>query len=114
MHKLILITVALIPFVCTGYLSTAIALGHTPLGKHDVNDIDKHCADVNGTPFDSGGIYGCWGPGGDVTCSHQTGTCFGTCERCGQRMSEQDKVIRAILEQSQPSRARERTNPFGP
>src|ERR1700758_5622237 len=58
------------------------ALGHTWLGSHSKQDIQNHCDAAGGIYFESGGTYGCWGPGGDVTCSEQTGTCYGTCEKC--------------------------------
>jgi hypothetical protein len=60
------------------------ALGHVYLGSHSKQDIKNHCDAAGGVYFEGGGTYGCWGPGGDVTCSEQTGTCIGTCEKCGR------------------------------
>jgi hypothetical protein len=60
----------------------ASALGHVDLGSHSQKDIEDHCGAAGGTSVDSDGVYGCWGSGGDVTCSKQTKTCYGTCEKC--------------------------------
>jgi hypothetical protein len=89
MHRQALIAIlTVLGFLTLDVSSNPVfALGHEFLGTHDKKDIDKHCADAGGEPFSGGGIYGCWGPGGDVTCSQQTKTCYGTCEKCGQRVS---------------------------
>jgi hypothetical protein len=97
MYRLILIAITLTLFVCTVYSSPAFALGHVTLGKHNEKDIKKHCDAAGGTPFNQDGVYGCFGPGGDVTCSSKSKKCFGTCEACGSaRMSEKD-IIPSIL-----------------
>ena len=118
MHKLILISVTLILFVCAVYPSTAIALGHVYLGTHSTGDIKQHCSDAGGTYVNSEGIYGCWGPGGDVTCSKKSKSCYGTCENCSQRIGDTKNIIPAVLRspwafyQWRPSRAPGRINPF--
>src|SRR5260370_41700906 len=60
----------------------AFALGHVTLGKHSSQDIKDHCDAAGGAFYNSSGVYGCFGPGGDVTCSGKTKRCFGTCENC--------------------------------
>jgi hypothetical protein len=71
----------------------ALALGHVTLGKHSTTDIKNHCDAAGGTYYNSDGVYGCFGPGGDVTCSQKSKRCFGTCENCGSaRLSGQDEL----------------------
>jgi hypothetical protein len=83
-HALIAIVTALSFLTLDLSSNPVFALGHTYLGSHSKQDIKNHCDAAGGTYFESGGTYGCWGPGGDVTCSDQTGTCYGTCEKCGR------------------------------
>ncbi len=63
--------------------SAALAMGHVGLGSHSTNDIKSHCDAAGGSYYNSGGVYGCFGPGGDVTCSGKNGKCFGSCSKCG-------------------------------
>jgi hypothetical protein len=75
----------------------ALALGHVTLGKHSTKDIKNHCDSAGGTFFNSDGVYGCFGPGGDVTCSGKTKRCYGTCESCGSARMTEHADIPAIL-----------------
>ncbi len=86
MHRHALIAIiTMLGFLTLDVSSNSVfALGHTYLGSHSKQDIKNHCDAAGGIYFESGGTYGCWGPGGDVTCSDQTGTCYGTCEKCGR------------------------------
>ena len=59
-------------------------LGHVCLGAHTRKDIKDHCDAAGGTSFEGSGTYGCWGPGGDVNYTDKSGTCIGTCEKCGR------------------------------
>jgi hypothetical protein len=85
-HALIAILTVLGFLTIDVSLNPTFALGHVYLGSHSKQDMKNHCDAAGGIYFESGGTYGCWGPGGDVTCSEQTGTCYGTCEKCGQRV----------------------------
>ena len=69
-------------FSVTAFALSAFALGHVALGKHSSQDIKDHCDAAGGAFYNSGGTYGCFGPGGDVTCSGKTKRCFGTCGNC--------------------------------
>jgi hypothetical protein len=62
--------------------TTAAIAGHVSLGTHNESDISGHCGAAGGSYYNSGGVYGCFGPGGDVTCSGKTKKCFGTCSNC--------------------------------
>lgn len=90
MHRLALIAIlTVLAFMTLDVSSNPVsALGHVYLGAHSKQDIKRHCEAAGGEYFEGGGTYGCWGPGGDVTCSSATGTCIGTCERCGQRLQD--------------------------
>jgi hypothetical protein len=94
MHRLALIAILTVFAFMTVDVSSnpVLALGHVTLGKHSMNDIKSHCDAAGGSYYNSGGVYGCFGPGGDVTCSAKTRNCFGTCENCGARLSETDAI----------------------
>jgi hypothetical protein len=71
-------------FAILGLSSSAtLAMGHVGLGSHSTSDIKSHCDAAGGSYYNSGGVYGCFGPGGDVTCSGKNGKCFGSCSKCG-------------------------------
>jgi hypothetical protein len=99
MLKLIRTAVVGVAFATLTFSSgAALALGHVTLGKHSNKDIKNHCDAAGGTYYNSSGVYGCFGPGGDVTCSGKTKQCFGTCERCGSaRIGGGQEDIPAIL-----------------
>lgn len=75
----------------------ALALGHVTLGKHSTRDIKSHCDAAGGSYYNSSGVYGCFGPGGDVTCSGKTGKCFGTCGNCGSARLSGDDELTPVL-----------------
>jgi hypothetical protein len=83
---LIPIALTLFAFAALGFLSGPALAGHVILsGQHSPADIQSHCRAAGGSYYNSGGVYGCWGPGGDVTCSGKVQRCFGTCGNCGAR-----------------------------
>ena len=98
------------------------ALGHVYLGAHSKTEIKTTCDRVSGTYFEGGGMYGCWGKGGDVNCTNQTKTCVGTCEKCGQRIQDLGGLSGILAsgswfpEFAPPSagRVRRPINPYGP
>jgi hypothetical protein len=80
---ILVFTLAVLALTTLGVSSrVTFALGHVFLGKHSETDIDDHCKAAGGTPTAGHGTYGCFGPGGDVTCSTDTKTCYGTCTKC--------------------------------
>jgi hypothetical protein len=88
MHRLALTAIALTGLVFTtlGVSSTAALAGHVTIsGTHSTSEIKSKCDGAGGSFYSSGGVYGCFGPGGDVTCN-QAGKCFGTCSNCQARM----------------------------
>lgn len=81
---LIAFALTALAFATLGFSSSeALALGHVALGNHSQGDIKSHCDAAGGSFYNSSGTYGCFGPGGDVTCSGKNKKCFGTCEKCG-------------------------------
>jgi hypothetical protein len=61
--------------------------GHVTIhGTHPPSDIAGHCHAAGGSFYNSGGVYGCFGPGGDVTCSGKSQKCFGTCGNCSAQV----------------------------
>jgi hypothetical protein len=101
MNRLAVIAITLT--VSTGtvgfYSSAAFALGHVALGKHSMRDIRSHCDAAGGKYYNSDGVFGCFGPGGDVTCSAKTKRCFGTCENCGAARLAGSDALSGILTQ---------------
>jgi len=85
MKRSVLFAIATAAFALTALSfssSATLALGHVGLGSHSETDIKNHCGAAGGTYYNSSGAYGCFGPGGDVTCSSKTKKCFGTCTNC--------------------------------
>jgi hypothetical protein len=90
MRRLALIAIGLsvLAFTTLGFLSNAALAAHVTIsGTHSTGDIKSHCDAAGGSYYNSGGVYGCFGPGGDVTCSDKTKKCFGTCGNCGAARS---------------------------
>jgi hypothetical protein len=120
MHRHALITILTVLGFLTLDVSSSplFALGHVYLGKHSKKDIEKHCDAAGGTNFEGGGTYGCWGPGGDVTCTAKTGTCIGTCEKCGQRLHDLGGISGILISgswfQFAPPTAGEMRRPINP
>lgn len=87
MRRHVTIAIGLFALITLGLVSRpALAMGHVTLGSHSTGDIKKHCDSAGGSYYNSGGVYGCFGPGGDVTCSGKTGKCFGSCTNCAAAM----------------------------
>jgi hypothetical protein len=97
--------------------TTAAIAGHVTLGTHNESDISSHCGAAGGSYYNSGGVYGCFGPGGDVTCSGKTKKCFGTCSNCSAARASLGGFLAGKLQgvktTSAPTSSPSKTNVLG-
>jgi hypothetical protein len=112
-----LVASILFAFAVFGFGTTTAVAGHVTLGTHNESDIAGHCGAAGGSYYNSGGVYGCFGPGGDVTCSGKTKKCFGTCSNCSAARASLGSFLSGKLQgvkaTNAPAAAPTRTNVLG-